>query len=196
MIYIEIIKMSGTPSEQLNELNKYLEIIYTCILALAVLYVLIKLRFKLDLAGWVISVTQLLSMIFRIQVFQIDGDIQYLPVVIQIFVLGSMQFFVFEMKQIRDKILSENHMQAERAKRWNRIYCIVVIMCSALLGSCVEIAVNILKLEMSKDPNKDFQGIINILILVRTPVRAVIEIYTHTLFLSLFIFFVNFIFIF
>jgi hypothetical protein len=55
--------------DDLNELNKYLEYIYLIILALSLLFVLIKLRFKLDLAGWIISITQLVSMIFRLSLF-------------------------------------------------------------------------------------------------------------------------------
>jgi hypothetical protein len=55
--------------EDLNELNKYLEYIYLIILALSLLFVLIKLKFKLDLAGWIISITQLVSMIFRLSLF-------------------------------------------------------------------------------------------------------------------------------
>ena len=55
--------------DDLNELNKYLEYIYLIILTLALLFVLIKLRFKLDLAGWIISITQLVSMIFRLSLF-------------------------------------------------------------------------------------------------------------------------------
>ena len=55
--------------DDLNELNKYLEYIYLIILTLALLFVLIKLKFKLDLAGWIISITQLVSMIFRLSIF-------------------------------------------------------------------------------------------------------------------------------
>jgi hypothetical protein len=55
--------------DELNQLNKYLEYINVVILALALLFVLIKLKFKLDLAAWIISITQLVSMIFRLSFF-------------------------------------------------------------------------------------------------------------------------------
>ncbi len=55
--------------DDLNQLNKYLEYIYLVILALALLFVLIRLKFKLDLAAWIISITQLVSMIFRLSIF-------------------------------------------------------------------------------------------------------------------------------
>lgn len=55
--------------DDLNELNKYLEYIFLIILTLSLLFVLIKLKFKLDLAGWIICITQLVSMIFRLSLF-------------------------------------------------------------------------------------------------------------------------------
>ena len=53
-----------------------------------------------------------------------------------------MQFFVLEMKQIRDKIRSKDHIEAAKWNSWNRKLCIGIISVSILFGSAIELSVN------------------------------------------------------
>ena len=67
--------------DNLNEVNKYLAYVSATILTLTLAFVLVKLRFKLDFAAYIISVTQVVQSIFRLQVFQTDLGVQWLPVI-------------------------------------------------------------------------------------------------------------------
>jgi len=71
----------STSLDTLNEVNKYLAYVFVTILTLTLAFVLVKLRFKLDFAAYIISVTQVVQSIFRLQVFQTDLGVQWLPVI-------------------------------------------------------------------------------------------------------------------
>ena len=48
----------STSLDTLNEVNKYLAYVSVTILTVTLVFVLVKLRFKLDFAAYIISVTQ------------------------------------------------------------------------------------------------------------------------------------------
>ena len=66
----------STSLDSLNEVNKYLAYVSVTILTVTLVFVLVKLRFKLDFAAYIISVTQVVQSIFRLQVFQTDLGVQ------------------------------------------------------------------------------------------------------------------------
>ena len=57
-----------------------------------------------------------------------------------------MQFFVFEMKHIKDKMCSRDHLEAARRHKINRMMCIGVIACSVVLASIPEVLINLIKM--------------------------------------------------
>ena len=69
-----------------------------------------RLRFKMDMAAYFILITQLLVMASRIFLSQNSTFFQPMLVVIAWFIVEStLYFFVFEMKQIWIKIVSETY---------------------------------------------------------------------------------------
>ena len=66
----------STSLDSLNEVNKYLAYVSVTILTVTLVNVLVKLRFKLDFAAFIIFVTQVVQSIFRLQVFQTDLGVQ------------------------------------------------------------------------------------------------------------------------
>jgi hypothetical protein len=95
--------------DALDVTNFYLLISYTSILGIAIIFVVIKLRFKLDISAWVISLGSLISLVSKIafdyrDIKQLTATL--VPIIAYCIINSTLFYFVFVMKGIRDSIES------------------------------------------------------------------------------------------
>ena len=91
----------------LDEVNKYLSIIYTVIIFLLETCVILRLRFKLDIAAYVIFFAYFFSMLFRTPWILPGTDLNLVHATASMIIWGSLYFFVFEMIKLAQILKSQ-----------------------------------------------------------------------------------------
>ena len=86
----------------LDKFNQILLILYFSMLTLIVAYVSVRLRFRLDFPAIVISVGQIVSYLIRLPIIEQSVYTEFIPVLSQMCVGGSMYFFILVMKRFKD----------------------------------------------------------------------------------------------
>jgi len=104
----------------------------------------------------------------------------------------SLYYFVFEMRKFKIKVESENHFDCFQRMKNNRKMLIGTIMIYNLFVVCPEMYIVLLESYLNPSDNKDNYAFrINSLLIIRTIVKAIIEIFMFTHFLKLILFFIG-----
>lgn len=96
----------------LDDVNTALSIFLFLVTLIIQVFVAVKVRFNLDLAMIVISLAFLLSFFFRTPVISKETDFNLVYAFASMVIWGSLYFFVFEMKRLKDTLTSESLEQA------------------------------------------------------------------------------------
>ena len=92
----------------LNEINNFLSIFFSITIFILESFVILRLRFRLDFAAYVIFLAYSFSMLFRTPwVFQ-ETDLNLVHATASMLIWGSLYFFVFEMKKLAEILKSDN----------------------------------------------------------------------------------------
>ncbi len=84
----------------LTEINNILSVFLTITIFILESFVILRLRFKLDIAAYVILLAYFFSMLFRTPWVFPDTDMNLVHATASMLIWGSLYFFVFEMKKL------------------------------------------------------------------------------------------------
>lgn len=150
----------------------------------AEIFVIVKVKMRVDLSMVIISLASLLS--FGMRAF-LDGKMNYLTAYATLLIQATMYYFVFEMRRVRDKLSSESLVESlAKAKRTRALKWIVF---GSFFTFCVAPLVAFFAIGKTEDPT--MTGIIDGILLMISLVKFSISFFILFQFYHIFFYFVN-----